>query len=48
MGDPEDDFLAALRVVVRCIRSPHKYFAKVSGQFPKERKFLELHVLLEY
>ncbi|XXG41409.1 hypothetical protein AAC387_Pa01g1873 [Persea americana] len=29
MGDPEDDFLAALRVVVRCIRSPHKYFAKV-------------------
>ncbi|XP_077240195.1 annexin-like protein RJ4 [Tasmannia lanceolata] len=29
MGDPMDEFLSAVRVAIRCISSPHKYFEKV-------------------
>ncbi|OVA09458.1 Annexin [Macleaya cordata] len=29
LGDPADEFLAALRTVIRCISSPMKYFEKV-------------------
>ncbi|XP_042513057.1 annexin-like protein RJ4 [Macadamia integrifolia] len=29
LGDPADEFLAALRTAIRCIYDPHKYFEKV-------------------
>ncbi|XP_022148976.1 annexin D8 [Momordica charantia] len=29
MGEPGDEYLAALRTVIRCIRDPKKYYAKV-------------------
>ena len=29
MGDSADEYLAALRTVIRCIRDPKKYYAKV-------------------
>ncbi|KAF2291853.1 hypothetical protein GH714_035855 [Hevea brasiliensis] len=29
LGDPADEYFAALRMVIRCIRDPKKYFAKI-------------------
>ncbi|XP_043691778.1 annexin-like protein RJ4 [Telopea speciosissima] len=29
LGDPADEFLAALRTAIRCFSDPHKYFGKV-------------------
>ena len=33
MGDPTDNYLAALRTTIRCIRDPQKYYAKVSATY---------------
>ena len=37
-GDPTDEFSAALRAAIRCIRNPKKYLQKVRDIITLEKK----------